>query len=126
MQSGQKNLNSSAAGPTGVAAMPASMRSPSYACWLCRAAAVGVVTRMPMLLALAAGAPPPVVGEPAELAEALIRDGGRRLPHPLLGGMPSAAGRLSEAPQPILYAFNVVTHRYSTSLRLPPLICNKS
>eukprot|EP00964_Phaeocystis_antarctica_P021888 scaffold12160_cov60-Phaeocystis_antarctica.AAC.12 len=102
MQSGQKNLNSSAAGPTGVAAMPASMRSPSYACWLCRAAAVGVVTRMPMLLALAAGAPPSVVGEPAELAGALIRDGGRRLPHPLLGGMPSAAGRLSEAPQPIL------------------------
>ena len=106
--------------------MPASMRSPSYACWLCRAAAVGVVTRMPMLLALAAGAPPPVVGEPAELAEALIRDGARRLPvHPLLCGIPPLAAG-TEAAQPILHAFNVVTHRYSTSLRLPPLICNKS
>ena len=84
----------------GVAAMPASMRSSSYACWLCRAAAEGVVTKMP--LAPAAGAAPPegVPAVPAGLVGALVRDGARRLPvHPLLGGTPSATG--NEAPQPI-------------------------
>ena len=85
----------------GVAAMPASMRSSSYACWLCRAAAEGVVTKMP--LAPAAGAAPPEVvpAVPAGLVGALVRDGARRLPvHPLLGGTPSATG--NEAPQPII------------------------
>ena len=84
----------------GVAAMPASMRSTSYACWLCRAAAEGVVTKMP--LAPAAGAAPPVdvPAVPAGLVGALVRDGARRLPvHPLLGGPPSA---WNETPQPII------------------------
>ena len=83
----------------GVAAMPASMRSSSYACWLCRAAAEGVVTKMPV--APAAGAAPPegVPAVPAGLVGALVRDGARRSVHPLLDGTPSATG--NEAPQPI-------------------------
>ena len=88
----------------GVAAMPASMRSTSYACWLCRAAAEGVVTKMP--LAPAAGVEPPVdvPAGPAGLVGALVRDGARRLPvHPLRGGTPAA----TDEAQPITVRCNV-------------------
>ena len=97
IHSGQKNLNSSARAPMGVAAMPASMRSSSYACCLRRAAAEGVVTEMP---------PAPldawtVPAMPSGPAGALTRDGGgRRLPaHDPRLGAPSTAR--NEAPQPM-------------------------
>ena len=75
----------------GVAAMPASLRSSSYACCLRRA---GVVTEMPP-------APPRTVpAMPSGFAGALIRDGGALPAHDLLlGGAPSAAR--NEAPQPM-------------------------
>ena len=99
IHSGQKNLNSSARLPMGVAAMPASMRSSSYACCLRRAAVEGVVTEMPP-------APPPLdawtaVPAMASGAGALTRDdGGRRFPaHDPRLGAPSTAR--NEAPQPM-------------------------